>query len=112
MVKKTGKSKGKNKSGKEKSRAKSKTSSRYKYLGKCVPDVGMRGLDDPREFKGILKQIRKNYEKGKIDKKTAHGELLLLYRLTYPKHNKKVKKIPADVRRELRKEIKEAMHEL
>ena len=109
MVKKTGR---RNKSRKEKSRSKSKSSSRYKYLGKSVPEVGMKGLDNPKEFKGILKQIRKNYEKGKIDKKTAHGELLLLYRLTYPSHNRKVKKIPADVRRELRKEIREAMREL
>jgi len=109
--KETNKSK-KNKSREKRSKSKSKSSSKYKYLGKSVPDVGMKGLDNPKEFRGILKQIKKNYEKGKIDKKTAHGELLLLYRLTYPSHNKKVKNIPSDVRRELRREIKEAMHEL
>ncbi len=49
--KETNKSK-KNKSREKRSKSKSKSSSKYKYLGKSVPDVGMKGLDNPKEFRG------------------------------------------------------------
>ena len=84
----------------------------YKYLGKRVEDIGNNGLDHPEEFRGILKCILSDYERGKISKDTAKGRLLLLYRLTFPEHNHKVSKIPEKELKEIRKEIKEAMKEL
>ena len=84
----------------------------YTYLGKRVEDIGNNGLDHPEEFRGILKCILSDYERGKISKDTAKGRLLLLYRLTFPEHNHKVSKIPEKELEKIRKEIKEAMKEL
>ncbi|ACX72902.1 hypothetical protein Metvu_1044 [Methanocaldococcus vulcanius M7] len=85
---------------------------KYKYLGKTVKDTGEKGLDNPSEFRGILKNIILDYREGKISKKTAYGRLLLLYRLTYPKYNHKVSKVPEKTLNKIRKEIKEALKEI
>jgi len=86
--------------------------SRYVYLGKRVKDVKAKGLDSPREFRGIKREIIKDYRSGRINEKKARGRLLLLYRLTFPSKNAKVKKIPKSERAKIRKEIKKAMKEL
>ncbi len=84
----------------------------YKYLGKTVKDTGEKGLDNPSEFRGIIKSIISDYKEGKIPKETAKGRLLLLYRLTFPEYNHKVSKISEKTLENVRKEIKEAMKEL
>jgi hypothetical protein len=63
----------------------------YKYLGKRVKDTGLKGLDKPREFRGIARAIVRDFRKGKIGEKTARGRLLLLLRLSKPKNNSKVR---------------------
>ena len=84
----------------------------YKYLGKTVKDTGEKGLDNPSEFRGIIKSIISDYKEGKIPKETAKGRLLLLYRLTFPEHNHKVSKIPKRHLEKIREEIKEAMKKI
>jgi len=85
---------------------------KYKYLGKTVKDTGEKGLDNPSEFRGIIKSIISDYREGKISKETAKGRLLLLYRLTFPEHNHKVSKIPEERLEKIREEIKRAMKKL
>jgi len=84
----------------------------YRYLGKKVKDVKKKGLDALSEYKGILKSIKKDYKAERISEKTARGRLLLLYRLSFKKNNSKIKDVPAEKLRKLRKEIKEAMKSL
>jgi len=86
--------------------------SRFKYLGKRVKDIALEGLDSPSEFYGILKAIIHDYKRGRITKSTARGRLLLLFRLTYPEKNKKVKRLAGSTRREIRKKIRLTMSEL
>lgn len=83
-----------------------------KYLGHRVKDVKGAGLDSPEEYRGILREILRDYRAGCISERTACGRLLLLYRLTFPEHNSKASRIPAKVRQELRREIKRAMERL
>jgi len=80
-----------------------------KYLGKKVKDIGKVGLDKAKEFLGILKNIIKDLKKKRISKKTAMGRLMLLYRLTFPSKNSKVRNMPKSVREKIRKKIREAM---
>ena len=63
---------------------------RYKYLGRKVKDIRMKGLDSPKEFIKIAKYIVKQARAGTISRQKARGRLLLLYRLTSPKKNRKV----------------------
>ena len=83
-----------------------------KYLGHRVPDVAGAGLDSPREFRQILKNIVRDYKSGCISRATARGRLLLLYRLTYPSKNQKIRKLSPRTRQELRAEIRRAMERL
>lgn len=83
-----------------------------KYLGHRVRDVGGPGLDSPSEFRGILRAVLRDYRRGCISGETARGRLLLLYRLTYPRHNRGAAKIPAAARRRLRREILGALRRL
>jgi hypothetical protein len=85
---------------------------RNKYLGRRVRDTGLKGLDQPREYRGIIKAILEDARRGRISRKTAMGRLLLLYKLTYPEHNSKASRIPAGTRDRLRSEIKRAMRRL
>ncbi|CCD22119.1 hypothetical protein ASQ66_gp31 [Aeropyrum pernix spindle-shaped virus 1] len=89
-----------------------RTGRKTKYLGHRVRDVGGSGLDSPREFRGILREVTRDYREGCISKRTARGRLLLLYRLTYPRYNRKARRIPASTRRRLREEIRRAMESL
>ena len=89
-----------------------RTGRRTKYLGHRVRDVRGAGLDSPREFRGILRAIIRDYRSGCISRKTARGRLLLLYRLTFPSHNRKASRISSAVRRELREEILRALRRL
>ncbi len=60
---------------------------RNKYLGRgcrsppCVRDTGKPGLDNLREVKRIAERILEDVKRGRINKRTAHGRFLLLYRL-------------------------------
>ncbi len=83
-----------------------------KYLGHRVRDVKGAGLDSPREFRGILRNILNDYRRGCISRRTAIGRLLLLYRLTYPSRNRRASRISPRVREELRAEIRRAMERL
>ena len=89
-----------------------RTGRRTKYLGHRVRDVRSAGLDSPQEFRGILRAIIRDYKFGCISRKTARGRLLLLYRLTFPSHNRKASRISSAVRRELREEILRALRRL
>lgn len=86
--------------------------SRYKYLGKKVKDRGRRGLDKISEYRDIARAIVKDYRKGKITKKTAQGRLLLLYRLTFKKNNKKIAHISNKKLTQLRRHIRKLMKSL
>ena len=48
------------------------------YLGHRVPDTGKPGLDSAKEDKAIARAILKDYESGRIDKRTATSRLNLL----------------------------------
>ena len=85
---------------------------RYKYLGKRVRDVGKPGLDQPREFLGILKSIIKDYVEGRISYMKARGRLLLLYRLTRPDKNSKVAWWPEKIRARIQAKILKALRTL
>ena len=85
------------------------TGRKTKYLGHRVRDVGGAGLDSPQEFRGILRDILRDYRRGCISEGTARGRLLLLYRLTYPSKNRKARRISPRTRRRLRAMIKQAM---
>ncbi|MFA4641217.1 hypothetical protein [Pyrococcus kukulkanii] len=85
---------------------------KYKYLGKRVRDIGKKGLDRPSEFRAIMKAIVRDYRKRRISKQTAKGRLLLLYRLTFKKNNKKLKNVSVKTLSRLRREIREAMSRL
>ena len=89
-----------------------RTGKATKYLGHRVPDVAGAGLDSPREFRGIKNAILRDYKSGCISKRTARGRLLLLYRLTYPSHNRKARKISPRTREALRREIRRALERL
>ena len=89
-----------------------RTGRKTKYIGHRVRDIKGAGLDSPTEYRGILKGILRDYRDGCISRATARGRLLLLYRLTYPKHNSKARKIPATTRESLRQEIKRALARL
>ncbi len=83
-----------------------------KYLGHRVPDIGGAGLDSPKEFRAIKNAILRDYRSGCISRGTARGGLLLLYRLTYPKHNSKASGISPRTRETLRKEIRDALRRI
>jgi hypothetical protein len=85
---------------------------KYKYLGRKVRDRGRKGLDELKEFERIRKDIVKDFKKHKIDKKTAQGRLLLLYRLTFKKNNSKIKDLSEKSLRKERKKIKQTMRKL
>ena len=85
---------------------------KYKYLGVKVRDIGKEGLDSPEEFKQIADAIIRDYKNGEIDEATARGRLLLLYRLTYPTKNKKVRSWSASTRRRIRNYILHLMRSL
>lgn len=89
-----------------------RTRRRTKYLGHRVRDVRGAGLDSPSEFRGILRDILRDYRRGCISEATARGRLLLLYRLTFPRHNRKARRISARTRQRLRREILRAMERL
>lgn len=89
-----------------------KSNSRYVYLGKRVPDVGKPGLDRPSEFRRIERAIVRDYKSGKISKQKARGRLLLLYRLTDPRKNSKVRGWSPRTRQSVRVEIRQAMRSL
>lgn len=84
----------------------------YKYLGKKVKDWGIKGLDSAREFYGIIRAIKQDLRKGVIDRKTARGRLLLLYRLSFKKNNSKIKHLSDRTLQNIRKRIKEEMRKL
>jgi len=81
----------------------------YKYLGKKVADVRGKGLDTVKEFREIKRAILQEVQAGRLDPRTAHGRLLLLYRLSYKKNNSKIQHISNNTLRQLRKELKRAM---
>jgi len=85
--------------------------SRYKYLGKKVQDIPPKGLTSPKEVRGILRAILRDYRSGRISWQTARGRLLLLYRLTYAKHNKNLR-ASRRTRALLREEISKVMSSL
>jgi hypothetical protein len=91
---------------------------RNKYLGRgcrsppCVRDRGAPGLDRASEYRAILRRILQDYRRHRITRATARGRLLLLYRLTYPSHNSKARRLSARTREALRREIKRAMEEI
>lgn len=89
-----------------------RTGTRTKYLGHRVRDIGRAGLDSPKEFRGIMRAILHDYRKGCISKSKARGRLLLLYRLTFPEKNSKVRKLSPSTLARLRREIKEAMRRI
>lgn len=63
---------------------------KYKYLGRKVKDRGRKGLDSAKEFYDIIRAIVSDYKGGNISKGTARGRLLLLYRLSFKKHNQRL----------------------
>ena len=83
-----------------------------KYLGKRVRDVGRVGLDRPEEFLETLDEILEDYKAGRINEDTARGRLLLLYRLTFPSKNSKVRSWDRRTRLMVRSRIREAMRSL
>ena len=89
-----------------------RTGRRTKYLGHRVRDVRGAGLDSPGEYRAILRAILRDYRRGCISERTARGRLLLLYRLTYPKNNRKAGRMPASARERLRREIRAALRRL
>jgi len=89
-----------------------RTGTKTKYLGHRVPDVAGPGLDHPSEFRGIIREILRDYSGGCISRRTALGRLKLLYRLTHPSRNRKASRIPSGARRRLREEIKRAMERI
>ncbi|WP_290597700.1 MULTISPECIES: hypothetical protein [unclassified Archaeoglobus] len=82
------------------------------YLGKRVKDVGMEGLDDPREFKGIMRAIENDLKNRRISIQEARGRLLLLYRLTDPSKNSKVRNWSNKTRSQIQQEIRRKMSQL
>jgi len=82
-----------------------------KYLGGRVRDVGRKGLSSVREFNSIIKAIMQDYFAGKINKRTAKGRLLLLYRLSYKKNNSNINFSYATGEK-IRKKIKKYMRAL
>ena len=85
---------------------------KYKYLGRKVKDRGNKGLDSAKEFYDIIKAIKQDYRKGRIDKNTARGRLLLLYRLSFKKNNSKIKHLSDKTLWNIRKKNKEEMRKL
>jgi len=77
---------------------KRKKDSRNVYLGKTVKDVGKPGLDHLSEVEGICKQIIKDYERGRISKKTANGRFSLLYNFVIPRNSKMTAKQKKEAR--------------
>ena len=73
-------------------KSRSKSSSRHKrpprknprtgrptwYLGHRVPDTKHAGLDNPREVRGIVREILEDYQKGRIPYRTAMSRLNIL----------------------------------
>lgn len=84
----------------------------YKYLGKKVEDIGKKGLDNIKEYYDIANAIIEDYKKGRISKRVAEGRLLLLYRLSFKKNNKKIENIPNEKLTKLRKYLKKLMRQL
>lgn len=82
------------------------------YLGTRVKDVGKEGLDDPREFRGIMRAIENDLKNRRIDIQEARGRLLLLYRLTDPSKNKKVRNWSERTRTQIQQEIRRKMSQL
>ena len=95
-----------------KTRSKSSYYKRLKYLGKRVKDIGKMGLDRPSEFLKIKKAIIRDVRSHRISKRVARGRLLLLYRLTDPRKNSKVRGWSSRTRESIRKQILEAMRKL
>ena len=65
---------------------------RLKYLGKKVADVEGCGLDTLKEVEEICKAIIKDYEAGRIDKRTANGRFARLCNCIIPRNSKLVGK--------------------
>ncbi|MEM4039227.1 MAG: hypothetical protein QXS58_01375 [Thermoplasmata archaeon] len=82
------------------------------YLRKRVRDVRKKGLDSVSEFYGIMREIMKDYRLGKISAKKARGRLLLLYRLTFRRKNRKVASIPKKWRLKIREDIRKLMKKI
>ncbi len=85
---------------------------RYKYLGRKVRDVRMKGLDSPKEFIAIAKRIVREAKTGIISREKARGRLLLLYRLTSPRKNRKVRWWSRRTRVRVRNFIKKCMRSI
>jgi len=85
---------------------------RYKYLGKKVPDIKRKGLDTIKEFYGIMRAIVRDVKARRISRNVARGRLLLLYRLTFPKYNSKVKGISKTTLEKVRRDIKKLMSQI
>jgi len=84
----------------------------YKYLGKKVKDIKEKGLDSVKEFYDIANAVMRDYKKKKISKRTARGRLLLLYRLSFKKNNKKISKLSSTQLKKIRSYIRKLMEEL
>ncbi|WP_456478224.1 hypothetical protein [Geoglobus ahangari] len=85
---------------------------RNKYLGTRVPDVGKRGLDSPSEFEAIMREIERDLRNRKISMQEARGRLLLLYRLSDPDNNRKVKGWSPQTRQRIQRRIRDMMGSL
>lgn len=85
---------------------------RYKYLGRRVRDTGRPGLDRPSEFIAIARAVVRDRRTGRISRRTARGRLLLLYRLTDPRRNGKVRGWSSTTRERVRRAIRRYMEEV
>ena len=82
------------------------------YLGRKVKDTRYKGLDTLKEINAIREQILKDYRRGVINKKVALGRLLLLYRLSMKKNNRKIKHLSPSSLIKIRTLIKRDMRSL
>lgn len=84
----------------------------YKYLGKRVKDFKRTGLDSIKEYYAIKRKVIEDFEKGRIDEKTARGRLLLLYKLSFKDNNKKIADVPESSLKKFRESILDDMRKL
>ena len=82
------------------------------YLGGRVPDIGRKGLDSPKEFEEIMREIQKDLKNRRISIQEARGRLLLLYRLSIPQNNAKVKHWNERTRQRIQNQIRNVMSSL
>ena len=81
---------GKSRKGEKKSKTKKekinpRTGRKTVYLGHRVKDTREPGLDSIREVNDICKEIIKDYEHGRISKKTASGRFARLHNTVIPR---------------------------